>query len=312
MKKAITLILTLGFAPLLVQANTCTIAFESNRFELAAATPVEVSTDCTTTFVDPPEPEPEPEPTPPPLANAYATFFDGSSGLQGRVQLQANGWSNPANFGAGDFTITVWMKAENSNQGRGVQSGPYKDFYRGNIWLDKSTHRTSSDPYAPGIGSSLDRGRVVFYIRGDGHQYQLIGNTDVRDGEYHHIALVRDDTRLSIYIDGRLDASVNGVASGNYQLRSSFNYPNDPYLVLGQEKHGFNTPAFTGGLYDFCIASRALYTTPFTPGPAAGCDALHWRLDQASGAVDLTGQGNDGALVRNNDGYPQLIQDAPF
>ena len=256
--------------------------------------------------------EPEPEPTPPPSTNAYATFFDGSTGAQGRVRAQVNGSANPANIGAGDFTVSTWIKADSSNAGRGVTQGWAKNFYRGNIWFDKSTHRTGSNPYAPGIGSSLDRGRVVFYVRGGNMQHQLIGTTAITDGEWHHVALVRFGSELRIYVDGRLDAGVANVASGNYQLETSYSYPNDPFLVLGQEKHAYNTPAFSGGLYDFCMASSALYLADFTPGPATGCDALHWRLDEASGAVDLTGQGNDGELVINGSGYPQLIQDSPF
>lgn len=293
-------------------ANTCTVAFEQQQFNLDAQTVVEVSTDCDYRSVAPPPQNPPPPP--PPSSGNYSTWFDGSTpsgSMVDRVQVRVNDAGDPANVGSGDFTVAAWLKPTSVNDNSQSPSYGYEDdFYYGNIWFDRTTHG------GPGFGSSLDQGRVVFNVRSDQGKWQMRGETDLRDGQWHHVALVREGTALYIFVDGIVEAYSDWPAVGDFSTpEESTPWPNsDPYMVIGEEKHGYDTPPYDGGVFDLCIASSALYTADFTPPTAAqtGCDALQWMLDDQNGATDLSGNGNDGMTTQSPEGYPQVNYDAPF
>lgn len=253
-----------------------------------------------------------------------STWFNGnlqSGGLfQDRVQTRVNGATNPANVGEGDFTLEIWLKPSNENQGKGVTEGRAKNWYNGNIWLDRSTY------YDPGWGGALNRGRIVFNVRDQWQQsYNLIGRKDLRDGAWHFVSLVRQANKLYIFVDGKREDSaayVKAKANGSFKMPETFsqNYPkSNPFHVLGVEKHDANVkiyPGYWGGMYDMRLSDIARYTDEAVvpKGPMATDEhtVLHWRLDEVTQAEDLTGHGNDGEYIKSAQGFPTVRSDSPF
>ncbi len=99
-------------------------------------------------------------------------------------------------FGIGDFTLCVWVKA-----------GPTSAGESGNGWsriLDK--HFTSGFSLMRSAGGA----RVQFEV--GGNATTTISAGSAFDGDWHHIAAVRhDNNRSKIYIDGKLDIEGNLV-----------------------------------------------------------------------------------------------------
>lgn len=94
------------------------------------------------------------------------------------------------------------------------------------------------------------------------------GATDLRDGQWHYLALTRDGSSglLRAFVDGQADAQVAGAAGGiAYRDGRATSWPaSDPFLVLGSEKH-FGPAAFEGWMDELRISRSVRYLAPFTP-----------------------------------------------
>lgn len=168
--------------------------------------------------------------------------------------------SSPCDVGAGSFTIEFWVRGllsdnPTTNWGGDVEQANV-DWILGNIVVDRDIWGPSSRDF----GISIAGGFVRF---GTGHadvgaqdgDHTLEGSTNVLDGNWHHVACVRDAATgiKRIYVDAALD-----VASSANVSRDDLSYPNagvqgaqtpwGPYLVIGAEKHdaGPGFPSFSG------------------------------------------------------------------
>ncbi|MCS6801865.1 MAG: LamG domain-containing protein [Chloroflexota bacterium] len=261
-------------------------------------------------------------------ASGYALRFFGS-GRDGvdRVTVRIDGAGNPANVG-GDFTLEFWLKALPGEN----RSGPCRTgadaWTNGNIIVDR-------DIFGPGddgdYGISLFGGVIAFGVAVGSAGASLCGTTRVDDGAWHHVAVTRRraDGRLQLFVDGRLDASVMGP-SGSVAYRSgrASSWPNDPYLVLGAEKHDYDPaayPSFRGWLDELRLSTVVRYAAPFTP-PAApfapdASTALLFHFDEGpegpcTGTVVDSAPGGRSAGVCAfgglSGGGPRYVRDTPF
>ncbi|MBL8056728.1 MAG: LamG domain-containing protein, partial [Anaerolineales bacterium] len=163
----------------------------------------------------------------------------------------------PVDVGATDFTFEFWLKGTAAaNSAPAVTCGANINWIYGNIVLDRD--RYSQDRK---FGVSLGAGRVVFGVSGAGTgDRTLCGTASLLDGQWHHVAVPRrrSDGWLWIYVDGVLQANVNGPdgdvsypddgVPGDFCGGPCVN--SDPYLVLAAEKHdaGGQFPSFSGWL----------------------------------------------------------------
>lgn len=206
----------------------------------------------------------------------------------------------PADVGATDVTIEWWLRAEPaSNPTDVVTCGANINWIYGNIVLDRDRYNQGRK-----FGISLAGGRVVFGVSGDGTgDVTICGTTDLRDGEWHHVAVQRrrSDGRLELFVDGSRQANADGPdgdisypddgVPGDYCAGPCTN--SDPFLVLGAEKHdaGPEYPAFNGWIDELRLSTTLRYAgdfrppqKPFTPDPDT---AALYHLDE--GAGDLIG-----------------------
>lgn len=156
-----------------------------------------------------------------------------ADGTSGRVVVplddDASGdASTPADVGQAGFTIEFWIKGELAGNGGVASDGPgtWADerWKLGRIVLDRGLSAGSEREW----GASLAQGRVRFGVgRGDGAGADaapttIEGATNVLDGAWHHVALVRNGPAprgccvagaLLVYVDGALDAASAGGLS---------------------------------------------------------------------------------------------------
>ena len=198
-------------------------------------------------------------------------YGNGVNGID-RVEIRVDP-PVPADIGVTSFTIEWWMKASLAeNDSPGASCNTDAGWITGNILLDR-------DIFGPGdygdFGVSISGGRVAFGVSQGGSGNTICGSANVADGNWHHVAVTRNSTsgQLRIYVDGTLDADGSGPTGDvSYRDGRSTSYPNDPYLVIGAEKHDYNVnefPSYSGFFDELRLSNSIRYTTNFTRPSAA-------------------------------------------
>lgn len=226
----------------------------------------------------------------------------------------------PVDVGESDFTVEWWMKADlNDNQGS-VLCGQNDGWITGNIIFDR-------DIWGPGdygdFGISLNNGKVAF-----GVSFQSVGNTVcggvfVADGEWHHVAVTRrnSDGQLCLYVDGVQDSCASGLVGANrnvsYRDGRELTMPNDPFLVIGAEKHdaGYEYPSYNGYIDEIRISDVIRYTGDYPVPPKFTPDdhtlGLYHLDEGPAGACVDTIFDSSGSGGGPSNGYCQYGGDAP-
>lgn len=148
----------------------------------------------------------------------------------------------------GDFTIESWFRTKNS--GRNILMGNYSTRYEGALNLELHT---------------LNRVRLFLQPHGGGRTMDLNIEADTlgintRDGQWHHLAGIRRDGTVFLYLDGHL-------AAQSPDLASSFDLQGD-YYYIGRDTRASGV-IFTGDLARVRLWSRA-----FTDTEASACGAI--------------------------------------
>ncbi|SNB51968.1 Concanavalin A-like lectin/glucanases superfamily protein [Thermoflexus hugenholtzii JAD2] len=193
-------------------------------------------------------------------------FYGNGGGDIDRVKIPVE--ERSINLG-GDLTIEWWMKAlQEENPSSACLSAEGDLWIFGNILFDR-------DVFGPGdygdYGISLAGGQIAFGVNRGGNGFTLCGSIFVADENWHHIAVTRrgSDGRMQIFVDGRLDATGWGPAGDiRYRDGRSTSYPNDPYLVIGAEKHDVDRttyPSYSGWIDEVRISRIIRYEGEFTP-----------------------------------------------
>jgi len=237
----------------------------------------------------------------------------------------------PANVGATDFTLELWLRATVAeNPASAVQCGANNNWIYGNIVVDR-------DRYNQGraFGLSIAGGVVAFGVRGSGTgSLTICGATNVLDGQWHHIAVQRRraDGWLWLYVDGRLETQADGPdgdvsypadgVPGNFCGGPCVN---DLYLVFGAEKHdaGPQFPSFSGWLDEIRLSNVLRYPVDFTRPSAPFVTDLNtvalYHFDEGIGDVITDSSGAPGGPstgVRRFGGLPPgpewVLSDAPL
>lgn len=256
-------------------------------------------------------------------------FYGNVGGDIGRVKIPIDDPANdlpgpPADIGDSDFTIEAWIKPDPSND-RDVRCGPGYDWISGNIFIDRDRWGQGR-----GFGLALANGRVAFGIVNEQKvAYTLCDqeNTDLRDGQWHHVAVQRrfSDGFITLYVDGRLKAQVDGPDGDvSYPDDGRCGSPSDcansdHFLVFGAEKH--DVAGDYAGLMDEVRLSRVIryhadFTPPSAPFPDDDPDTLAlYHFDEGSGTaiVDAMNNRSPGELrVGGSPPGPVYVADTPF
>lgn len=143
----------------------------------------------------------------------------------------------------GGFTIEGWMKPNAGSSGAFINR---------------------FEVAAAGTGWQIyleTNGRLTFYHYSNGGSSLIYAaGSDVRDGQWHHVAVTRQGSTLRMFADGVLIGT--GTSSANYTSTVA-------RLSIGYQVQGDSRYPFKGGIDDVRITKGvARYTANFTP-PAA-------------------------------------------
>lgn len=260
-----------------------------------------------------------------PQASQHALRFHGTgTSQQDRVRIQIDDdaagpdASAPCDVGAGSFTLECWLRGELADNATGNWGGDVQrlgvDWNRGNVLFDRDIWGGSERKFGASVAGGFVRFGVSRGDTGGGVDVTIEGDVPVLDGEWHHVALVRDvgtgGTR--IYVDGLLD-----FASAPKLSTADLSYPDDgvsgqfdpwgPYIVLAAEKHdaGPSYPSFAGFLDEVRVWSHARTQAQILESYErvlpAGTNGLvaSWRFEEGNGtdAFDSSGASSPPGLV---------------
>jgi hypothetical protein len=247
-------------------------------------------------------------------AGSAIRFFGTGAADTDRIKLRIDGPPSSADVGAGDFTIEFWMKADAGNTGDDCDS-----WICGNIIFDRDIYDSGGGrDFGISLNSSYGPGQVYF---GTGlEEHVLRGDQDVTVGGWHHVAVtrVRSSGVKCLYVDGVLDVPCGAGTTGDLSYPDGYaGAPNDPFLVVGAEKHdaGAAYPSFFGTVDEVRIWDVARSQAQIVANMNAslvGSETglvLYWRLDEGSGtlAADSSGAGNDGEVKTGTPGAAQWV-----
>lgn len=231
-------------------------------------------------------------------------FFGNGVNDIDRIKIPIDNPHRKADVGF-DFTIEFQLKAllADNPLGNSASQGTNDDWTLGHIIADRDIF--GGGDYGD-YGISLAAGRIAFGVNNGSNSYTLIGNTNVADGNWHHIAVTRNSTSggMRIFVDGLSDKYVTSTAvTGNVSYRdgrpvTNNQWVNEPFIVLGAEKHDYDNttyPSLSGFLDEFRISDVVRYTAAYTPVSAFPDDVntvLLLHFDEGTGLA-----AQDAALI---------------
>ncbi len=199
---------------------------------------------------------------------ASLRFYGHGTGDIDRVKIPLVTPNNrPINIGE-TFTIEFWVKASTSENTSQSCTEGQDTWTQGNIIIDRDIF---GDGDYGDYGISLAGGVIAFGIAQGSNKLTICGNTPVGNSVWHHVAVTRNHSSgiMSIFVDGNLDRQANGPTGNiSYRAGRTTSHPNDPYLVIGAEKHDYdssNYPPFSGWIDELRISNVERYTANFTP-----------------------------------------------
>lgn len=233
----------------------------------------------------------------------YCLRFRGNGvGDIDRVKIPIDNPHNKLDVGQ-SFTIEFQMRATLADNplGAGATSGNNDDWTLGHVIIDRDIF--GNGDYGD-YGISLANGRIAFGVNNGSQSYTIISNTTVANDQWHHVAVTRNhiNGQLAIFIDGLLDVSYVSGVTGNISYRDNrtTSWPNDPYLVIGAEKHDYDNttyPSFRGLLDELRVSNVVRYTSNYTPVNTFTDDSstvLLYHFNEGTGSVV-----NDSAILFN-------------
>lgn len=232
---------------------------------------------------------------------------------------------------AGNCTIEMWIApsatAADNNDSPVTEGNNYNT--QGNIILDRDIAFQST-------GHILGISAGIFYFtvdNGSGGVETRVGTTDLRDGEWHHVAVTRNSSSglIELFVDGSREDTATGPtgsiahpddlthstacgASGTADCVNS-----DPYLVLGTEKHELQGNGYVGLLSCLRISdnirySGTTYTVPTGPFVNDANTLGLWQMREGSGltVADESGNAQTMDLVADSNDTPRWNTAGPF
>ena len=217
-----------------------------------------------------------------PYGDSWSNYFDGTGDY---LSIANNaGW----NFGSGNFTIECWIYT----LGTGAPE---------RVFAAWNSPANAAAPFCLTVGGGTG---VQFGISSTGSDYISI-NGSVARSTWAHVAVVRNGSTLSMYI--------NGILSESITTSVSILSPNAPLIIGGRNNNGTYIEFFNGNISNLRIVKgTALYTADFTPSKTpltavSGTSLLTCASnrfgDKSSNNFAITPNGN--AAVKTASPFPQ-------
>ena len=224
--------------------------------------------------------------------NFYLRFYGNGTNDIDRVKIPINSPASKADV-AYDFTIEFKIKANASNNpgGASANQGYNDDWTLGHIIIDRDIF--GNGDYGD-YGISLAGNRIAFGVNNGSQSYTLIGGNNIANGQWRYIAVTRQASNghMQIFVDGNLVAQYTSGVTGDISYRNDRSvhpdYPNEPFIVIGAEKHDYdntNYPSYNGFFDELRISDIVRYTSNYSPVDILNDDAntmLLYHFDEGN------------------------------
>jgi len=183
-------------------------------------------------------------------AGGYSTYFDGSGYL-------SVGDNSAFELGNSNFTIEMWINTTNEDRYDTLIARTPNSFASG-MWTLMLNRASAS------------AGDVAFYFANYSTSTPLVNTSgvDVCDGQWHHIALVRNSSAFTIYVDG--------VSRGTGTSSATCADINGAYTI---GRDGYYGRYYNGYIRDLrYTVGTAVYTAAFTPPTEALVPVANTKL----------------------------------
>lgn len=227
------------------------------------------------------------------------------------IPLFSGGNPTAANIGSTHFTIQVWIQPSSTgNDGSGAA------WFNGNIFIDRDV--VGGNPRSYGL--SLRDGQVTFYVQSTAGADTLVGGPDIRDDEWHWIAVTFNRTTgaIQLYVDGTR-ADTGNAGAGDVHLATESGTAKNNLIELGGEKHLQGTPAFNGlvgemRFLNVVFSTAASVTPPAEPLGEDGDTVGYWTFDDGAGTTvtDQTGNTNGTRVLNGGNPPPSWSAATPY
>jgi hypothetical protein len=229
-------------------------------------------------------------------------------------RLDILGEGEAVDVGAGDMTIELWLKPASSGNNTGSQTtGTGYKFPDTDIFFDRDNTSTTRD-----FGAGLAAGRVCWSAQPGGTGWSAVSTTDLRDFQWHHIAMQRSASTgvMEVFVDGDREVQTTGP-TGTVSLPGGITGA-ERFFVFGTEKHGFDVEGYKGRMstiqiWNTLVYSGATYAVPTAPAASNASGLVgQWLCNQGSGinVLDSTANANHGFIASG--GVPAWNSDNPF
>lgn len=249
---------------------------------------------------------------------------------QDRVKISIDNPNKAADVKS-NFTVEFWIKCSAGDNNGVVAAASNGDgWITGNVIFDRDIYGSGDfGDFGISIGSCSgcpsDKRVVAFGIDRQGSGITIMGNTNVADGAWHHVAVTRKNTngQIRIYVDGVQDAQGTGPTGDiSYRNNRATAYPNsDPFIVLGAEKHdaGASYPSYNGYLDELRISKSVRYNSNFSvptgPFSVDSKTAALYHFNEGSGTFvgdAASGASHGTVYYGGSPAGPEWVADEPF
>ena len=143
------------------------------------------------------------------------------------------------NFGTGDWTVCAWIKTTQTDRGTIFAKGGDNS---GGIRYTMATHEANAN-------------KLTLTVDDNNDKVQALGATVVIDGQWYHVAAMRQGSTISVYVNGVLDGTNTVPATYNLSGTSQHNT-----LIGAITAHdtGGRTKYYIGVIDDVRVYDKAL------------------------------------------------------
>ena len=202
------------------------------------------------------------------ITSTISKFGSGScyfDGLHDRLSISSH---ESLDMGTGNFTLDFW-------------------YYEDQLIMDFPTLVFSTDSWTSGAFGIRCRSQSNYkvYVLWYNSSPWITSKNYIYSGQWHHIALVRPGTTISLYVDGYLEGSNTSSAAIDLAAGGTFN-------IGGYETPG--TTSFNGYIDEIRLnKGSAIWTSDFIP-PTAAYDLSYYIPDVSVNMVkDFKFEGGD-------------------
>jgi len=209
---------------------------------------------------------------------SYGVGFDGSSAKFNGTDTFIEIPHSDALSLNGKFSISVWVKSNDTNPYSGLVSKILPNVPRNGYTLGANYVSTGSDIY---MNQYKEWGNIAAGVR---------SSSDVLNDEWHHVTATYDEQNFRLFIDGQLETQktyTGGLTPNTMPLFLG----RDPYNAVPQNRH------YNGEMDELRIYNRVLSENEISGLYTSADDGLVAHYPFNGNASDESGNGHDGPVV---------------